>query len=808
MKPPQWLPEFPFLQKQWPAIVGLSKTYPSWKSHDLNLDWSEFSLAYEQNHTVIDWFAQLRQFRKTRLAYLAYHDLFAPLSEHLIAMNKVSDLADLLIQKAHQIAAAEMFDKYGHVKDVRGEPVEMIICALGKLGSRELNYSSDIDLVFLYNHEGTSDGKRSLGASKYFTRLGQRVIKLLDHFTEDGLVYRVDMRLRPFGSAGSLVCSVSALQQYLQYEGREWERFAWMRSRVVVGQPIVAEEVNNKIKSFVYRKHLDYTVFNALAKIKSEIADHLDYEDDDLKQGVGGIRAVEFIVQSLQLVFAGRNIDLQGTEISQQIKKLTQASKLTASDAAVLNQAWLWLRKLENISQVVADQATHQIPDNPGVKQVICEVFDYQDWFKMDVAINDQRFQVEKMFDQLFAETKNQQQLTSLHKQQLQEFMQEFSSKRLPRTRQEEVEQLLQSSLQMASEFVVADFLVLVKKILTRPNYILMLLKEPYIHQSVLDLMAKHPYFVSTLQNYPVLLEQLFEREVFSLFTSDELTCSWQSQVAVGTERWMEALRCFKLEYQFNLILAWSEKQISQQLTVGQMTKLAVFVVSEVVKYSHQEMVRKLGKPHMNSEQMIIIAYGSAAMKQMTVGSDLDLVFIVDADQLCPDDYLFAQKWVRRIIHHLTVPMYHGKLYELDMQLRPNGNSGALVTTKREFAKYQAEKAWIWEHAAMVKSRVIYGSEQQVKWYQDLRSEVLGQQRHAKEVDQALLTMQNKLHQSDQQKNHFVDFRALAVVLKNSHQFPQLTTSDLSVLQAELIRLNLLDTKGPLFVCMKKDPAS
>ncbi|VAW48050.1 Glutamate-ammonia-ligase adenylyltransferase, partial [hydrothermal vent metagenome] len=529
----------------------------------------------------------------------------------------------------------------------------------------------------------------------------------------------------------------------------------------------------------------------------------------DLKQGAGGIRAVEFIVQSLQLVFAGRNSALQGYSISKQIQQLVHAGKLSVDDGSCLNQAWLWLRKLENISQVVADQPTHQIPEDPAVKQVICDIFDGKDWSQMQMAIDNQRQQIENIFNQLFAEVENKQQLTDEQQLQLQNLMQGISSKRLPRKRQENIEQLLQNSLQIATESVVSNFLALVKKILTRPNYILMLLKETNVHQAVLNLMAKHPYFVAILQNYPVLLEQLFEREVFTPYTINNLTLGWQKQAPDDVEDWMEAMRYFKLEHQFNLILAWSEQQLSHQQTVQQMTELAVFILSEVVRYSHQEMIQKFDESGIAEDQLMVIAYGSAALKQMTVGSDLDLVFIVDSDQLSPDTHLFAQKWVRRIVHHLTTPMYHGKLYELDMRLRPNGNSGALATTKKEFAKYQTEQAWVWEHAAMVKSRAVFASDQQTQWHQSLRSEVLQQERDAKAVDQALLEMANKLDQMQQHKAHHAEFRILAEVLKNSHQFPQLTTHHhLIDIQAQLIELNLLDQKNTLSIDIKKDPAS
>lgn len=807
MKPPEWISEFVFLQDQWSEIVALSAAFPNLKDYDLQQDWQAYTGAFQTHLANTDWFKKLRQFRQSRLAFLAYKDLSEPLDQHLRTMHLVADLADLLIQQAHQVAAKEMQARYGCVIDEKGETVEMMIWALGKLGTRELNYSSDVDLVFLYSQPGTSDGKRSLDAASYFTRLGQKIIKLLDHFTQDGQVYRVDMRLRPFGSAGPLVCSALALQQYLQYEGREWERFAWMRGRLISGLTDAAAAVSDKLTPFIYRKHLDYTVFSALAKIKGEIADHLDYAQADLKQGAGGIRAVEFIVQSLQLVFGGRNTHLQGTAISESIQQLIDAGKLP--DDGVLNQAWLWLRKLENISQAVADQATHQIPDNAVVKQVISDCFDAQDWSAMQAGIDTQRRAVERLFNQLFAEAENHSQLSDEQKIKLQNYMQGITNKRLPRKRQDNIEQLLQNSLQLAAESTVKNFLVLVKKILTRPNYILMLLRETNVHQAVLNLMAKHPYFVTTLQDNPALLEQLFEREKFTFFTVETLASSWHKQNTAEVEDWMEALRYFKLFQQFKLMLAWSDKQIDRSQTTQQMTFLAEFILSEVVRYSHQEMLEKVGDLGISSEQIIVIAYGSAASQQMTVGSDLDLVFVIDVESLNPDAYLFAQKWVRRIVHHLATPMYHGKLYELDMQLRPNGNSGALITTKSEFAKYQANEAWVWEHAAMIKSRAIYATAEQAQWHQKLRADVLRQKRDNKSVDQALQEMADKLEQRHQHKKHRAEFKVLAGVLKNSRQYPQLTTSlNVTELRDQLLDLQLLNADCVADLGQKKDPAS
>ncbi len=816
MKPPEWLSEFPFLEKQWPEIRALSTTHHTIENYDLNADWLRYLACCESECTSVDWFAILRQFRKSRLAFIAYQDFLKPLEQHVLTMNKVSALADLLIQKSYQIALQEMRTKYGDMINEDGQEVAVMVWALGKLGANELNYSSDVDLVILYSEAGESDGQRHLDAAGYFNRLGRKVIKLLDHFTQDGQVYRVDMRLRPFGSAGPLACSVDALQQYLQYEGREWERFAWMRARLVAGPQAIADKVKLKINPFIYRKHLDYTVFNSLAKIKTEITDHLGYTDDDLKHGLGGIRAVEFIVQSLQLVFAGRNPLLQGVEISRQIQRLSDAAILRKEDGEALMTAWLWLRKLENVCQIVDDQSTHVIPENIQIKQAISGGFGFGQWSQLQLILDGHRKKVTELFNQLFNNADDLEPLKGQHKQQMHQLMYELTSKGVPRKRQENIEQLMRKSFILAPSSVVVDFFGLVKKILTRPNYILMLLKEPYVHQSVLNLMGEHPYFVSVLQKYPVLLEHLFDREDFVPFCADDLLVKWQARAPEDIEEWMEALRYFMLEHQFKVVLAWSNQQLSLEKTVQAITQLAVFILSTVVHFSHQEITEKLSQStklekQLSPEQLIIVAYGSAAVEQMTVGSDLDLVFIVDTEHLHQDEHFFAQKWVRRIIHHLTTSMYHGKLYQLDMQLRPNGHSGALVTTKKEFARYQSKEAWIWEHAALIKSKTVYANEKQVQWHRTFRSEILQQPRDKESVDKALLDMSNKLSLQNNSKPHHMEFEILAAILKNGHKYPQLTiSSQLNQIHAELLQLNLID-EGSLqsyLSVIKKDPAS
>ncbi len=801
---PDWLSALPFLHSQWVHIDDLTAQYPMVMQYDLHEDWQRFV----HNHQALDWFAKLRLFRQSRLAYLAYHDLAQPWSDHLRTMHQVAALADHLIAVAYDVCSQTMSEKYGEVMDSQGWPVSMVVFALGKLGTQELNYSSDVDLVFVYSHAGQSNGPRSLDAASYFARLGKSLIKLLDHYSTMGRVYRVDMRLRPFGSAGPLVCSTHSLQQYLLHEGREWERFAWMRARMVCGQPAAGQAVMAEIQPFIYRRHLDYSVFSALANIKTEIAQQLTYSTADLKQGPGGIRAAEFIVQSLQMVFGGRNQQLQGTSISGPIQRLVAENKLTKETGLLLYEAWLWLRKVENICQAVDDQAVHEVPDDATVKQLIADSFKQPDWASMQQALQQQRAQIAELFNELFQDKASDQQLPAAAQQQLNELMAELPARRMSQDTREQVHSLLQRSLPLTDQTGLQAFSQLIKNMVTRPSYIMMLNKEANVHQAVLDLLQRNQYFATTLTQYPALLEQLFDHQSYQLADEASLLAQWHAmKEPADTEQWMEALRYFKLCHQFNVIRAQAYQEITRTAAQQQLTTLATAVLQLVLLYSWKEVSQKLNSTSLVPEQLVVIAYGSAAVAQMTVSSDLDLVFVLDAESLDAEQRLFTQKWTRRIIHHLNTPLYHGKLYDLDLQLRPNGNSGALVTTRAEFEKYQQNEAWIWEHAAMIKSRALLGTTQQKAWHAQLRHAILTRARDAAAVDQALHDMSSKLEQITGVKQHQSEFAIMSAMLKHGHDCPELTRlTSLSALRASLIERQLLDSATPEVI--KKDPAS
>ncbi|MEZ5470567.1 MAG: hypothetical protein R3E90_02185 [Marinicella sp.] len=781
-KPQAWLPLLPFIESHWPVVKGLLERFPALRDYDLNVDWQQF--VKEQPH--LDNFAKLRQFRQSRLAFMALQDFFLPLSKHITTMSMVSQLADFLLHQAWQMAQTSLVERYGKVSNQKGELASMQVFALGKLGTCELNYSSDIDLVFVHDGVGVSSGEKSLDAESWFIRFGKKIIQLLDTFTIDGRVYRVDMRLRPFGSAGPLVCSQNALIQYLISEGRDWERFAWMRARLVCGNEDAAQSLVTEVNAFIYRRHLDYKVFDALAKIKNDIALEHQVHQDDLKLGWGGIRTIEFIVQSLQVVFGGRIKSLQGVSIYPQFSLLLAHKKFKPEQAITLERTWLWLRKLENMAQIVNDQDTHQLPSDPQLQKLFAQLTDTKDWLKLTQQLKRLRDDIGQIFTEIFSQPDTENQLTTDQQLFIQQLLDDLNLSKVPRDTSHKAKQLLEVTASQVNQQVCRDFADIVKVLLKRPNYLLMLLKEQNVHRNVLLLLVDDPYYKSILSQYPVLFEQLFEYQPFVELNVERLQSQWHmlSSKESDTEQWMEQLRYFKLVNQFNLMRFYTAADISEKQFSEQLVSLAEFIFRQVVEFSFSEVRLKFPMVVLKPADLMVIAYGSMAVRAMKMTSDLDLVFVLDHQQIVADDRVFLHRLIKRIMHHLTSHMYHGLLYEIDLQLRPNGNSGPLITTREEFEHYQQTEAWTWEHAAIVKSRLVFGTKRQKTWYQQFRKKVLGQKRDAVKVDEDLQEMVEKLALARKNKAHEEDFQLLGDVLKYTADYPQLAdVYDLSELK-------------------------
>lgn len=769
-----WQKSFPFLLSQQPTLGELLEKYPRLTDFDLSQDW----LLFEQQHPQFDIFKKLRIYRKTRLALIASLDDVGCGLSHLWAMHATTALATMMVQQAYRFCEQELKTKYGQVINTKGQPVGLQVFALGKLGTGELNYSSDLDLVFVYEQDGLSNGSRQLEAQPYFERFGRRLIQLLDQFTADGQVYRIDMRLRPFGSAAPIVCSNDALSQYIINEGRAWERFAWMRSHTIAGNPLSGAAMLQEIKPFIYRKHLDYSVFESLARIKREMSADLANHQANLKLGEGGIREIEFIVQSLQVTFGGRIERLQGRAIFPQFQQLKERRKMSAEHANALQDAWLFLRKLENLCQLQNDQQTHKLPEDAQDLQQFALLMGFDCWTDCHRQLEIHRRLVHRLFNDLFnQEQVAQPTLNSAQVVAIKHIIQQHFQTRIPQIHVDKVQQLLERAWVLSDDEQLCQqrLLPILKSMSKRPSYLLMLIQEQSLLPKLLKLLQKSEYFGTTISLYPALLELFFEPEnIVTAVDRQWLQQQWTTHKKwddLDAEQWAENIRFFKQKIMFKLIQAHLQQQLCEHGLRLSFCSLAEFLLFKVLPKTHRETLTKHPQSGIKTSHLQVIAYGSLGVKNMHQDSDLDIVFIVNLPQISSAQRHFLQRWIKRTINQLSTTMYHGSLYQIDLQLRPNGNSGAMVTTIDEFTRYQRQQAWLWEHAALIKARLLHSPTD--NWFNDLRIELLCRPKTTSQITQAFEKIEQKMQQLGK-SNHHQELKLLKKILQLTPQKPDL----------------------------------
>ncbi|MEO8002198.1 MAG: glutamine-synthetase adenylyltransferase, partial [Arenimonas sp.] len=338
------------------------------------------------------WPQQLRRWRRWQSTRIIWRDLHE-FDNVEASLSTISEVADIALQESVR-AISELFVKrYGQVKNAIGEAQAFVVFGLGKLGGRELNFSSDVDLVYAYPQQGESDGARSLDSEAYFTRLGQRLAQLMGDITGDGFSHRVDLRLRPYGNSGRLALSFSAMEHYFQTEGRDWERYAWVKARPVAGDIEAGEQCLESLRPFVYRRYLDYTALDGLREMKAMIAAEVEKRElaDHLKLGPGGIREIEFLVQALQLIHGGREPGLRQRSLLNAMEALVEAGHLAGSTAEKLKDAYLFLRRVENRVQMLRDEQTHSLPQDALTRYRIARGLNYVDAVELENALQRHR---------------------------------------------------------------------------------------------------------------------------------------------------------------------------------------------------------------------------------------------------------------------------------------------------------------------------------------------------------------------------------------------------------------------------------
>ena len=779
----------------------------------------------------------LRRLRQEVLLSVMARDLDgrAPLSEVTTSMTL---LAEVAIQSGIQLLSQKLAAVHGiPIGKDSGLPQELLVVAMGKLGGGELNVSSDIDLIFLYEEDGECDasgtGKR-LSNHEFFWSMARRLNVLLSDITPDGQVFRVDLRLRPNGSAGPLAVSLAMLEEYFIVQGRDWERYAWIKARVVSDpqQPGIAHAsaaLFSCIRPFVYRRHLDYSAIGALRTLHQQIREETDREalrgaqwrGIDIKLGRGGIREIEFVAQVFQLIRGGQDIALRTIPTLAVLSLLGQRGLLKEHCAEQLQSHYTFLRRLEHRLQYLDDAQTHSLPLNPEDLNRIATSMGFGDTTRFLEALDACRSVVASCFDQIFSavrETAEHSPGAGLwHRATLEisdtppddaqgDLLQQLSAlKRTPgyraqseRTRQQFDQALVKGlDLILASGFPVPApltrrFLHFMEAISRRASYLMMLVDYPIILDRLLPLLEASEWAAAYVAQRPQLLEEL-------LMDSDEQSADfsgyWQRfketqhrrlQEAAGeVEDQMNILRRARHAETFHVLVRDLRGELPVESVADRLSALADALMTLVLEFCWQQLPTR----HVDAPHFAIVAYGKWGSRELGYASDLDLVFLYDdADERAQGNYTLL---ARKIASWTTTLTGVGLLYELDLQLRPNGSAGLLVSPLEAFRHYQmqdrANAAWVWEHQALARARFCCGSPDIGTAFEHIRHDVLCQRRDLASLQQEILDMRQRIHQGHPNPSgRFdvkhdaggmvdVEFIVQYLVLAYAHRYPELT---------------------------------
>lgn len=722
---------------------------------------------------------QLRLFRQQHMLRIAWRDL-AGLADTTETLRNLTELAEACVDTALEITYQDQCRQLGVPCDRDGNPQRLVVLGMGKLGGNELNFSSDIDLIFCFAEEGETRGPRALAVSQFFIRLGQRFIKLLNDVTADGFVFRVDMRLRPYGDSGPLVMSHGALEQYYQTQGRDWERYAMIKARVIGGDKVEGQAMMDTLRPFIYRRYLDFGAFESIRDMKAMIDTEIRRKGNlnNIKLGSGGIREIEFVGQTFQLIRGGGEPELQIRGIVDVLKLLAKKNYLSAEESATLLESYDFLRRLENRLQMYADAQTHLLPESEAQQASMALAMGYADWSSLLADCNAHREAVHRSFTQLLHETEQQKDssedasLAGLWLQalepdealqrlqqsgmkdadevwrQLQQFRDSSVLKSMSATGRQRLDTLMPTLLEQLLQqnqpaMVMQRLMKLVQAVLKRSVYLSLLNEYPGALTRMVELCAASPWIAHLLSRYPVLLDELLDtRNLYQVSTCEQLTGELDlliQQVEGDEEQQLERLRKFK-QAQVLRIAAMDIAGVLDVFEVSsQLSLIAEVLLEKVKQLSWEWMTAKYGQPQcvIDGEThypgMGIVAYGKMGGNELGYGSDLDLVFLHNSQgekqqsngERALDNASFFARLAQRIIHMLSVQTANGRLYEIDMRLRPDGNAGMLVSSLQSYEIYQRDKAWTWEHQALVRARIVCSSTQLKSEFDRIRRSVL-----------------------------------------------------------------------------------
>ena len=747
------------------------------------------------------WPAQLRRWRTLSSLRLIWRDV-VKLDSVEQTLAGTSDLAETALRIALSAIEASVLVSHGEIRSEDGRPQSLTVLALGKLGGSELNFSSDVDLIFAYAQQGVSDGPRALDADAYYARIGQRLIALLGETTPDGFCYRVDMRLRPFGASGRLALSFAAMEQYYQSEGRDWERYAWVKARAVAGDISGGERLLQTLRPFVYRRYLDYTALDGLREMKALIAAEVERRElaDDLKLGPGGIREIEFLAQALQLIRGGREPALRQRALLPALSALAEAGHLPLPTAQRLAEAYRFLRRLENRLQMLADQQVHALPEDALTRLRIATALDYPDWFALRTDLDRHREFVAEEFERLLASRKHapatgdlaeywralgedgadpavERQRTdalaaagfvrvdALHAA-LRDFARGPALRALSARARTRLDRILPKLLQAAADSAAPDvalprLLALLQAIARRGSYLALLDEQPAALQRLVQICANSALLAERVAAHPLLLDEMLDvraagaaptRHSLAIERDHLLDAAGADSTNADAEAQLHALAEFRQSVSFRIGLALLNERQDAIATARQLAWLAEAVLAGVLRIARCEVARRADSD-MRNDGLALIGYGSLGGEELGFGSDLDLVFLhagahagddAAADVAAETSRRHA-RLAQKLVSLLGTTTPAGRLYEVDVRLRPDGAKGLLVSSVEGFADYQRTRAWTWERQALLRARGVCGDAHTLAAFERVRREALLQSRDAAILRSDVIAMRMRM---------------------------------------------------------------
>jgi len=794
-----------------------------------------------------DTLAMLRRFRRAEALRLVFRDVNG-LDNVPATLADTSVLYEVLLERALAWAERQLAGRYGQPRGSDGSLQRLVVVGFGKLGGGELNFSSDIDLVMAYPQAGQSDGTRSLDNSEYFVRLVRQLVRLLNEPTVDGICARVDLRLRPFGTAGRLALPFAAMEQYYQSEGRDWERYAWIKARPVAGDRVAGKQLQELLRPFVYRKYLDYTAFAGLREMKALIDAEVARKDlaDNLKLGPGGIREIEFIVQLTQLIRGGREPSLRVRGLLPALTACEARGHIPAVRARALREAYFCLRWVENRVQMLRDAQTHDVPEDALSRERIAQGLGYPEWSVLDAELARHRAVVSEEFAAVLmpqggraasvpvADTALWQAacVGNLDAGQLEasgfvpgdavadallklpqasnvRAMSPGSRERLDRV----MPQLLIAARQTAAPVACLLRLVqLAQTVARRSSYLALLEEQPAARRRLARLFADRAFLAERVIAQPLLLDDVLDPRIDQLpLKRADISAEIARVLTTLDEREAEAelerVNEFKASVAFRLGLAFNDGRADAVSTARRLAALAESVVVAVTALAERELAAQHGRLPGEGSGFAVLGYGSLGGEELGFASDLDLVFVYDgrraqamSDGPRPlEGSRWYQRLAQRVMNWLTVLTRAGRLYEVDTRLRPDGSKGLLVSSLDAFAAYQRGRAWTWEHQALLRARPVAGDPALHEALAALRREILAAPRDRTVVLDEVASMRRRWRaerdrsdtgQLDLKQGHGmlldIEFALQGLVLANAAERPGLlaTTANAALIAA------------------------